>query len=134
MRASARRAALLWLVIGLAAACEDPPAVLGPEDGITLTNQPGMFHLKIHDLDNVIQDTNFTWVSNDSTATVIHNSLVTHGYAYLNILDAKGVLVSTSSLVYEADSVTRKGAPGNWTLQFQFKASTGRVDVTVENP
>jgi len=129
-----RRSAFVLAVIGLAAACQDPPAVLGPDSGITLTNQPGMFHLKIHDLDNVIQDTNFTWVSNDSTATVIHNSLVVHGAAFVNILDAKGVLVSTSSLVYEADSITRKGAPGPWTIQFQFKAATGRVDITVQNP
>jgi len=133
MRAPSRTA-LLWLVIGLAAACEDPPAVLGPDDVIAVTNQPGLFRLQTHHLDNVIQDTNFTWVSIDSQAKVVHNSLVVHGAAYINIKDAHGVLVSTSSLVYEADSITHKGAPGSWTIQFQFKGATGKVDVTVETP
>src|SRR5262245_24422921 len=129
-----RRIALLWLTIALASACEDPPAVLGPDNNMTLTNQPGLFHFVAHGLDNVIQDTNFTWVSLDSQANVVHNSIVIHGAGAINILDANGVLVSTSSFVYEADSLTRKGAPGNWTIQFQFKGATGKVDVTVETP
>ena len=129
------RSLLVWLAIGLAAACEDPPAVLNAaEQGITVSNQPGHFHITIHWLDNVIDDTSFTWVSLDSQAKIEHNSLVVHGSGHVNVFDAHGVLVATSPFVYEADSLSAKGAPGNWTIQFQFLAATGSVDVLVEQP
>ena len=137
MKAGARLSRVAWvcLAAGLAAACEDPLVPLGPEHNMSVTNQPGvMFRFYANNLDNVIDDTTFTWVSNDSQATVLHRSLITHGEADVLIRDSKGMLIASSSLVYEADSLTRKGAPGPWTIEFSIKAATGKIDVTVEHP
>jgi hypothetical protein len=125
---------VLCLAVGLAAACQDPPQALGPDNGVTVTNQPGLFRFQVQEMDNMIDDTSFTWVTADSQARILHRSLIPHGFAYIHVLDAKGVVVATSSLVYEADSLTTKGAPGPWTIQFEIKAATGKIDVTLEKP
>jgi hypothetical protein len=101
---------------------------------MSVTNQPGMFRFYAANLNNVIDDTSFVWVTADSQAKVVHNSLVTHGFANVNIFDAKGVLIATSPLVYEADSITSKGAPGPWKIEFVIQAATGKIDVTLISP
>jgi|SRR5690349_12672045 hypothetical protein len=128
--------AWLYLAVAFGAACQDPVVPLGPENQVTVTNQPGMFRLQVKDMNNVIADTSFTWVSADSQARIIHHSLVTHGQTDLHVLDANGVEVYSHevSLVYETDTLTDKGKPGSWTVRFNIKAATGDIDVTLETP
>ncbi len=128
--------ARLYLALGLAAACQDPVVPLGPENQVTVTNQPGLFRLQAKDMNNVIADTSFIWVSADSQARILHNSLVTHGETDLHVLDARGVEIYSHelSVVYETDTLTDKGAPGSWLVRFDIKAATGEIDVTLETP
>ena len=87
-------------------------------------------------MNNVIADTSFIWVSADSQARILHNSLVTHGETDLHVLDARGVEIYSHelSVVYETDTLTDKGAPGSWLVRFDIKAATGEIDVTLETP
>lgn len=130
----------LFLAAGLAAgaiaACADPVVPLGPGNQMTVTNQPGLFRFQAKDLNNVIADTSFTWVTADSQARIVHHSLITHGEMDLHVLDANGVEVYSHevSVVYETDTLTNKGAPGPWTVRFDIKAATGKLDVTLETP
>ena len=130
----------LFLAAGLAAgfiaACADPVVPLGPGNQMTVTNQPGLFRFQAKDLNNVIADTSFTWVTADSQARILHHSLITHGEMDLHVLDANGVEVYSHevSVVYETDTLTNKGAPGSWTVRFEIKAATGKIDVTLETP
>lgn len=134
-----RRASLCLaagLALGVAAACVDPVVPLGPENRMIVTNQPGLFRFQAKDLNNVIDDTSFTWVSADSQARILHNSLIPHGEMDLHVLDANGVEVYSHDVVpvYATDTLTNKGAPGAWTIRFEIKAATGNIDVTVETP
>ena len=124
------------LAIGIAAACVDPAVTLGPANQMTVTNQPGLFRFQAKAMNNVIDDTSFTWVTADSQARILHHSLVTHGETDLHVLDANGVEVYSHNLVpvYETDTLTNKGAPGAWTIRFEIKAATGKIDVTLETP
>jgi hypothetical protein len=92
--------------------------------------------IQAKDLNNVIADTTFTWVTADSQARILHHSLITHGEMDLHVLDANGVEVYAHevSVVYETDTLTNKGAPGSWTVRFDIKAATGKIDVTLETP
>ena len=128
--------ARLYLALALAAACQDPVAALGPENQVTVTNQPGLFRFQAKNLNNVIADTSFTWVMPDSQARLLNNSLVTHGETDLHVLDAHGVEVYSHelSLVYETETLTGKGAPGSWTVRLNIKAATGDLDETLELP
>lgn len=128
--------ARLCFALAFAAACQDPVVPLGPENQVTVTNQPGLFRLQVKDMNNVIADTSFTWVSADSQARILHHSLVTHGETDLHVLDANGVEIYSHevSLVYETDTLTDKGKPGSWTVRFNIKAATGKIDVTLETP
>lgn len=134
--ALARSSTVFWLcaALSITVACEDPIVPLGAENNVTVTNQPGLFRFYANNLDNVLDDTAFTWVSADSQAKVLHRSLVTHGEADMLVRDANGVIIATSPLAYEVDSLTSKGAPGPWTIEFHIKAATGKIDVTVETP
>ncbi len=131
-----------WLVLaaglaaGFVAACADPIVPLGPGNQMTVTNQPGLFRFQAKDLNNVIDDTSFTWVTADSQTSILHHSLITHGEMDLHVLDANGVEVYSHevSVVYETDTLTNKGAPGSWTVRFEIKAATGKIDVTLETP
>ena len=131
-----------WLLVaaglaaGSVAACADPVVPLGPGNQMTVTNQPGLFRFQAKDLNNVIADTSFTWVTADSQARILHHSLITHGEMELHVVDANGVEVYSHevSVVYETDTLTNRGAPGSWTVRFDIKAATGKVDVTLETP
>ena len=130
----------LFLIAAIAAAsvaaCADPVVPLGPGNQMTVTNQPGLFRFQAKDLNNVIADTSFTWVTADSQARIVHHSLITHGEMDLHVLDANGVEVYAHevSVVYETDTLTNKGTPGPWTVRFDIKAATGKIDVTLETP
>ncbi len=124
------------LFAAIVAACADPAVTLGPDNQMIVTNQPGLFRFDAKDLNNVIDDTSFTWVSADSQARILHNSLITHGELVLHVLDANNVEVYNHevSVVYETDTLTNKGKPGPWTVRFEIKAATGHINVTLETP
>jgi hypothetical protein len=128
--------AWVCLAVAVVAACADPAVSLGPKNRVTVTNQPGLFRLQVTDMDNVIDDTSFTWVTADSQARIVHNSLIPHGQTYLHVLDANGVevYVHEVSLVYESDTLTAKGSPGSWTVRFDIRAATGGIDLTLKTP
>ncbi|HEV2672513.1 MAG TPA: hypothetical protein VGU74_15575 [Gemmatimonadales bacterium] len=136
MTLRACRCLAIGLAAGLVAACADPVVPLGPDNQVTVTNQPGLFRLQAKDLNNVIADTSFIWVTADSQARIVHHSLITHGEMDLHVLDANGAEVYSHevSVVYETDTLTNKGAPGSWTVRFEIKAATGKIDVTLETP
>ncbi|HWC74920.1 MAG TPA: hypothetical protein VG454_13375 [Gemmatimonadales bacterium] len=130
-----------WLLlaaclIAAVAACADPIVALGPDNQMSVTNQPGLFRFQAKGLNNVIDDTSFTWVTADSQARILHHSLITHGEMNLHVLDATGAEVYSHevSVVYETDTLTNKGKPGSWTVRFEIKAATGKIDVTLETP
>lgn len=128
------RAIWLCVALGSAAACEDMAVPLGPDNHVTVTNDATLFRLQVSDMDNVIGDTSYTWVSPDSQAKILHRSLVPHGIVDIKILDPNSLVLYQGSLVYETDTVTAKGTPGPWTIEFQLKAATGKIDVTLEKP
>jgi len=129
------RAFRYLIVIGIAAACQDPPVQLGPDNNVTVDNRPGYFRLQVSNMDNVIDELNYTWVSQDSQAAILHNSLIPHGQTDIEVRDADSLVVYSGILDYEKDTITKpKGAPGNWHLNFKILAATGKIDVTLETP
>jgi hypothetical protein len=128
------RAIWLCVAIGSAAACEDMAVALGPDNNVIVTNQATSFRLQVSNMDNVIDATSYTWVSPDSQAKILHRSLVPHGVVDIKVLDPNSLVLYQGSLVYETDTITAKGKPGPWTIQFQMKAATGKIDVTLEKP
>ncbi|HTR21812.1 MAG TPA: hypothetical protein VMH88_13245 [Gemmatimonadales bacterium] len=100
-----------------------------------MTNNPGFFRLQADNMDNVIDDTTFTWVATDSQAKVLHRSLIPHGEADIEVRDADSLVVYSGILDYEKDSITKPpGAPGPWTINIKILGATGKIDVTLETP
>ncbi len=125
----------LILAIGLAAACQDPPVKLGSENNVQVTNSPGYFRLQVANMDNVIDELNYTWVSADSQARVIHNSLIPHGEADIEVRAADSTVVYSGILDYEKDSITKPPAPpGSWFINIKILGATGKIDLTLETP
>ena len=128
----------LCLAIGIATACQDPAVALTSENNVRVTNTPTLFRIQADNLDNVIDDTTFTWATTLSQAQVVHVGLITHGEGDLVVHDANDSLVYSGILEYEKDSLTyigpNKGTPGNWTVEIILKAATGKVDVTLQTP
>lgn len=130
-----RHSLRVLLALGLAVACQDPPVKLGPENSVQVTNQPGYFRLQVANMDNVIDELNYTWVSADSQARVIHNSLIPHGEADIEVRAADSSVVYSGILDYEKDSITKPpGPPGNWTINIKILGATGKIDLTLETP
>lgn len=132
------RAIGFWLALGLVAACEDPFVPLGPENNVRVTNNPGFFRMQADNMDNVIDDTSFTWVATASQARLTHNSLIPHGEGDIIVHDALDSLVYSGILDYGKDSLTYlgpgKGNPGPWTIEIILKGATGKIDITLKSP
>ena len=113
-------------------ACDNPPETLGPENAVTVTNQPGHFRLTIQDMQNITTTMTFQWDNPGVYATIDHQSFTPHGTTMLIVTDAAGQEDYRGKTLYQLEDRTLDGTPGTWTVEFDFDKSVGRIDVTLD--
>jgi hypothetical protein len=135
---STPRAGLRALVILLAVAsagCQDTIIKgLGPENAPQLTAQPDLFRFYADDMDNVHDEVEATFNFSGTSAMVVHQNFVHHGYGTIAVLDAVGDTVYKSGLEWNSEFPTREGVRGRWKAIVSLYGARGRVDVSVTKP
>ena len=130
---SPRLACALACVALAAAACMDTIVkVFGPENHVALFVQTDSCRFQAESLDNVHDNTSWTWTNTGTAALVHHLNFVHHGGTQLTILDARGDSVYRKvPLEYKLDDSTDTGAPGVWMVHVQLLGARGRIDFSV---
>ena len=115
------------------AACEDTIIkTIGPENVEEVSTSNGVFRYQSWNLDNVHDRREFTWQNPSTVALVHHRNFVHHGTVLITIRDALGTLVDSVPAEWELDHETTAGAPGLWTIKFEYFGARGRVDTSLE--
>jgi hypothetical protein len=113
------------LVLGAACAEEAKP-FLGPENNLTVVNQPDTFSLAVDDLKNVYTELSYTWENSEPRARVFHCSFLPHGEAHIVVTDAVGDTVYDREVLYRLEGISFfDGTPGDWTVSVGLYGVTG---------
>ena len=121
----------LALTLGVAACSSGN--VLGPENQLSVTNNPGSFQIQATALNNVEQTLSYTWENTGTTANVNQSGSLS-GTATLTITDADGTQVYTRSLTDTGTFQTDAGTTGDWTIRVVFSGASGALDFRVQTP
>ncbi len=130
-RLTAHATLAIALIIGVAA-CSSTN-MLGPENQLEVTNNPGSFQIQATALDNVEQTLSYTWVNAGTTANVDQSGSLS-GTATVTITDADGTQVYTRSLTQTGTFQTDAGTAGNWTIQVVLGGTSGALNFRVQTP
>ena len=123
---------LLVLLLAVGAACADTIIkTLGAENELAVESVPGTMRIQAIELDNVHDEVVVPWVNPEGRAAVAHRSFVHHGQVLVSVFDAAGTELYSTPAEYQFDNQTRRGAPGRWTVRFQFLGARGRVDISL---
>lgn len=117
----------------LLAACEDTIIkTLGPENDEQVSISAGVFRYQSWNLDNVHDRREYNWQNPSSVALVKHRNFIHHGTVLITIRDGMGQLVDSIPAEWELDHETGAGAPGLWTIKFEYFGARGRLDTSLE--
>ncbi len=134
MKNASRLAACATLAFALgAAACSDAVNILGPENQLEVTNNPGSFQMQATALNNVAQTLEYTW-ENPGTIANVNQSGSLSGTATLTILDHGDVQVYSGNLVETGTFSTETGGTGNWTIRVMLTGASGALNFRVQTP
>ena len=125
------RIAMAALAVGLVACLDSIVKPLGPENEEEVENVADNFRYFADNLDNVHDTRTFTWRNNGTSAKVLHNNFIHHGSVVMIVRDALGALVDSVPMEWQLETETDVGAPGNWTVTFNFYGARGRVDLSL---
>jgi hypothetical protein len=133
MTRSTRWTIILIPLLATAAACMDSIIkTLAPENNEQVSTTGGVFRYQSEELDNVHDRRTFTWANPGTQAIVHHHNFIHHGLVLITIRDALGALVDSVPAEWEIDDTTDAGAPGAWTVKFEYFNSRGRIDTSLE--
>src|SRR5215203_3802122 len=97
------RPALLLCALGAVLACQDSIVrLLGPENAAQTLNTPELFQFTATEMRNVNEQLTWTWANPATTASLIHDSFIHHGYGVLVVLDGAGQVVDSVAVMDEA--------------------------------
>jgi hypothetical protein len=131
------RVASLLLSGLLTAACNDPIAMVGPDNNPTLVDATDSFRYEAFDLQNVHDTLRWAWTNTGAVAAVTHESFLPHGDTVLSIRDADGVEVYNGPLESPQEEAivrtSRPGRPGAWSIEARlYGVDGGRINFSVE--
>ncbi len=125
--------ATLALVLAFGVVACSGSNVLGPDNQLEVTNNPGSFQIQATALDNVKQTLSYTW-ENPGTIANVNQSGSLSGTAMLTILDHGDNQVYSRSLSETGTFSTETGGTGMWTIQVVLSGASGALNFRVQTP
>lgn len=135
MSHTTRRARLTAVaaLVAAAAACSDAN-VIGPDNQLQVSNQPGIFEWQVTALDQVTQTLTYTWENPGTAANVDQSSSLGAGNATVEVRDDAGTVVYTRSLAENGTFQTAVGITGSWTVTVTINGASGTLNFRLDTP
>jgi len=121
---------LLLVMVFWLSGCGDnnPIGAFEPE----IFNNADSFQFQITEASNVTTTLSYTWINDQSGASIDHSTARTAGVAAVSIFDADSIQVYSSDLLASGTEPASQGVPGNWTIVVSFVDFDGTVNFRVE--